>query len=206
MKTIAVIGQKGGSGKTTTALGLAVEAVKSGKSVAVIDLDPQATATNWGDRRKVKDTPAVVSCQVVRLRHVLDAAKDSGAKLAIIDTPGKSTDAAIAAAKVADMVLMPIQPQLFDLETLNSVKEILTLAGNPAAAVVVNRAAIQGRRHEETQQAVAAMGFDVANVVLFQRAAHGDAGNLGQTASEYEPKGKAAKEMSVLYEYICSKL
>lgn len=154
----------------------------------------------------MKDAPAIVSCQVVRLRHVLDAAKDSGVKLAIIDTPGKSTDAAIAAAKAADVVLMPIQPQLFDLETLNSVKEILTLAGNPTAAVVVNRAAIQGRRHEETQQAAAAMGFDVANVVLFQRAAHGDAGNLGQTASEYEPKGKAAKEISVLYGYICSKL
>jgi chromosome partitioning protein len=206
LKIIAVIGQKGGSGKTTTALGLAVEAVRAGKSVAVIDLDPQATATNWADRREMKDSPAVVSCQVARLRHVLDAARDSGAKLAIIDTPGKSTDAAIAAAKVADMVVMPIQPQLFDLETLNSVKEILTLAGNPPAAVLVNRAAVQGRRHEETQQAAAAMGFGVVPVVLFHRAAHGDAGNLGQTASEYDPKGKAAQEMAELYGYIYKKL
>ena len=68
MKILAIIGQKGGSGKTTTALGLAVEAVRKGRAVAVIDLDPQATATNWSDRREAKDAPAVVSCQVVRLR------------------------------------------------------------------------------------------------------------------------------------------
>ena len=108
MKIIAIIGQKGGSGKTTTALGLAVEAARKGRAVAVIDLDPQATATNWSDRREMKDAPAVVSCQVVRLRQVLDAAKAQGVKVAIIDTAGKSTDAAIAAAKVADKVLMPM--------------------------------------------------------------------------------------------------
>jgi chromosome partitioning protein len=206
LKIIAVIGQKGGSGKTTIALGLSVEAIKTKKSVAVIDLDPQATATNWGDRREVKDSPAVVSCQVGRLQHVLDAAKESGAKLAIIDTAGKSTDAAIAAAKVAHLVLLPIQPQLFDLETLGSVKEILILAGNPAAVVVVNRAATQGQRHTETQEAAATMGFNVADVVLYQRAAHGDSGNLGQTAAEYEPKGKAAKEIGNLYDYIHRKI
>ncbi len=202
MKIIAIIGQKGGSGKTTTALGLAVEAARKGRAVAVIDLDPQATATNWSDRREMKDAPAVVSCQVVRLRQVLDAAKAQGVKVAIIDTAGKSTDAAIAAAKVADTVLMPIQPQLFDIETLQNVKEVLTLAGNPAAAVVINRASVQGRRHEETREAAAAMGFTVAPVVLYQRAAHGDAGNIGQTAAEYEPKGKAAQEMTMLYDYL----
>lgn len=202
MKIIAIIGQKGGSGKTTTALGLAVEATRRGRAVAVIDLDPQATATNWSDRREVKDAPAVVSCQVVRLRQVLDAAKEQGVTLAIIDTAGKSTDAAIAAAKNADKVLMPIQPQLFDIETLHNVKEILTLAGNPAAAVVINRAAVQGKRHDETQEAAASMGFTVAPVILYQRAAHGDAGNIGQTAAEYEPKGKAAQEMGALYDYI----
>lgn len=202
MKVLAIIGQKGGSGKTTTALGLAVEAALKGRPVAVIDLDPQATATNWSDRREVKDAPAVASCQVVRLRQVLDAAKAQGVKLAIIDTAGKSTDAAIAAAKVADKVLIPIQPQLFDIETLHNAKEILTLAGNPATTVVINRAAIQGRRHEETREAAVAMGFTVASVVLYQRAAHGDAGNIGQTAAEYEPKGKAAQELAALYDYM----
>ena len=202
MKTLAIIGQKGGSGKTTTALGLAVEAVKAGKRVAVIDLDPQATAANWGDRRADKENPAVVSCQASRLSQVMEAAKAQGVELVIIDTPGKSSEAAIAAAKVANRVLLPIQPHLFDIETLGSVKEILSLAGNPRAAVLVNRAPVQGKRHADTQEGLQAMGLESAPVVLFNRAAHGDAANLGQTAREYEPKGKAAQEMGDLYEYI----
>ncbi|POZ49683.1 AAA family ATPase [Methylovulum psychrotolerans] len=202
MKILAIIGQKGGSGKTTTALGLAVEAIRRGKAVAVVDLDPQATAASWSDRREDKEAPAVISCQAARLRQVLDAAKAQGVNLAIIDTAGKSNEAAISAAKVANWVLMPIQPQIFDIETLQSVKEILTLAGNPTASVVINRAAVQGKRHEETQEAAEAMGFNVAPVVMFQRTAHGDAGNIGLTAAEYEPKGKAAQEMAALYDYI----
>lgn len=202
MKILAIIGQKGGSGKTTTALGLAVEAIRRGKAVAVVDLDPQATAASWSDRREDKESPAVISCQAARLRQVLDAAKAQGVNLAIIDTAGKSNEAAISAAKVANWVLMPIQPQIFDIETLQSVKEILTLAGNPTASVVINRAAVQGKRHEETQEAAEAMGFNVAPVVMFQRTAHGDAGNIGLTAAEYEPKGKAAQEMAALYDYI----
>ena len=205
MQILAIIGQKGGNGKTTTAIGLAVAAVNHGRAVAVIDLDPQATATNWSDRRQT-ESPAVVSCQVSRLAQVLDTAAKEGAQLAIIDTPGKSTDAAIAAAKAADLVLLPIQPQLFDIETLGSVKDILTLAGNPPAAVLVNRAPVQGKRHVETQEAATAAGFQVCPVVIFARGAHGDAGNIGQSAAEYEMKGKAGQEMLELYHYIDIKL
>ena len=102
MKVLGIIGQKGGTGKTNTALGLGVAASQDGHSVAVIDLDPQITATKWSDRRG-EEEPAVVSCQVSRLEQVLEAAEKQGADLAIIDTPGKSTDALIAAAKVADL-------------------------------------------------------------------------------------------------------
>ena len=201
MDILAIIGQKGGNGKTTAAIGLGVAGEQAGRQSAVIDLDPQATATKWSDRRS-QEAPAVVSCQVSRLPHVLEAAEKGGVQLAIIDTPGKSTEAAIAAAKAANFVLIPIQPQLFDIETLDSVKDILALAGNPPAAVVVNRASVQGKRHIETQEAATAQGFTVCPVVIFARAAHGDAGNIGQTAAEYDPKGKAAQEMSALYKYI----
>jgi chromosome partitioning protein len=136
------------------------------------------------------------------LEQVLEAAEKQGADLAIIDTPGKSTDALIAAAKAADFVLMPIQPQLFDIETLGSLKDVLTLGGNPRAAVVINRAPVQGSRHVETQQEAEARGFTVCPIIVFARAAHGDAGNIGKTALEYDPKGKAAQELKELYGYI----
>lgn len=201
MKVLAICGQKGGTGKSTAALAMAVAASKNGRSVVVIDLDPQTTAASWSDRRG-NDSPAVVSCQVSRLPQVLAAASKEGTDLAIIDTPGKSTDALISAAKASDFCLLPIQPQVYDIETLNSLKDVLALAGKPRSAVVINRAPTQGRRHIETSEAVTAMGFDVCPVVIYARAAHGDAGNLGQTATEYEPDGKAAQEMTELYSYI----
>jgi cellulose biosynthesis protein BcsQ len=60
MFTISLIGQKGGTGKTTTAVELAVTAANAGETVAVIDLDPQANAANWKDRRAA-DNPYVVA-------------------------------------------------------------------------------------------------------------------------------------------------
>ncbi len=100
MQIISILGQKGGSGKSSMALGLAVQAAMKGRSVAVVDLDPQTTAANWSDRGG-QESPAVVSCQVSRLPSVLDTARNSGVKLAIVDTPGKSTGALITAAKVS---------------------------------------------------------------------------------------------------------
>jgi chromosome partitioning protein len=90
---------------------------------------------------------------------------------------------------------------MYDIETLEAVKLALGLAGNPPAAVLINRAPIQGSRHEETREFALGWGFTVCPVVVYARAAHGDAGNAGQTASEYAPAGKAALEISQLYKY-----
>ena len=174
--------------------------MQDGQAVVVIDLDPQTTATNWHDRRGL-DTPAVVSCQVSRLRFVLDAARDQGADLAIIDTPAKSAEASIEAARVADVVLIPLRPQIYDLETLPALRDILRLAGDPAAFVLLNSAPIQGKRHEEARAAAKALGFAVCPVILYQRAAYGDAPTNGQTVSEFDSKGKAAHEVQQLYKF-----
>lgn len=205
MQVLSVLGQKGGSGKSNTSLGLAVHATLAGRTVAVVDLDPQTTAANWSDRRG-NESPAVVSCQVSRLAQVLESAQKGGADLVIIDTPGKSTDALIAAAKAADYCLLPVQPHIYDIETLGSLKDVLTLAGNPPAAIVINRAPVQGRRHIEAQQALEAQGMTVCPVVVYARAAHGDAGNIGQAAVELDPGSKAAGEMFELYSYMISAL
>ena len=73
MKTIALIAQKGGTGKMTLALSLAVAAELTSKVSVIIDLDPQATACNWADRRKA-DTPIVVDAQPARLPKALEKA------------------------------------------------------------------------------------------------------------------------------------
>ena len=200
MQTISIVAQKGGTGKTTTALALAVAAVQDGLTVLVVDLDPQTTATNWHDRRAL-DQPSVVSCQVSRLRVVLDTARKAGADLAIIDTPPRNAEASVEAARVADVVLIPLRPQINDLETMPALRDILRIAGAPSAFVLINAAPIQGRRHEEAQEAAIGLGFPVCPVILYQRTPHGDASTTGQTVTEFDPKGKAAQEVQQLYKF-----
>jgi chromosome partitioning protein len=86
MFTISLLGQKGGTGKTTLALGLAVAAFRAGQIVAVIDLDPQASAANWKDRR-AEENPAVVSAQSSRLKQTLSAAVEMNADIVIESCP-----------------------------------------------------------------------------------------------------------------------
>ena len=150
MYTVALIAQKGGTGKTTLAVSLAVAAGQVGMTSIIIDLDPQATACNWKDRRK-SDGPVVIDAQPGRLAAALAKAEENGVDFAVIDTPARNEQSALAAAKAADLVLIPCRPQAYDLETIPNTKEILTLAGNkpavasstpfPPSAIATNRRA-----------------------------------------------------------------
>ena len=112
MKIISVLSQKGGAGKTTLVVHLAVAASLDGKSTAVIDLDAQANAAEWGDSRDL-DEPAVTSAQATRLPKILEAARGAGADLVIIDTPARSESTALAAAKCADPSFDSLSPISF---------------------------------------------------------------------------------------------
>lgn len=200
MYTIAIVGQKGGTGKTTIATNLAVAATRERRTVAVIDLDPQTTATNWRDRREAEE-PSVVSCQVARLRFVLAEARKNGVDAVFLDTPGKNAEAALEAAKAADLVLIPIQPIIGDIETLPALRDLLRVAGDKPALVIVTNAPIQGNRHVHAQEAAHDLGFMVCPVVLFRRAAVYDSPLSGLGAQEHEPGGKAALEISQLHRF-----
>jgi chromosome partitioning protein len=201
MKTIAIVGQKGGTGKTTLALSLAVAAAEAGLRVVVIDLDPQATAANWADRRN-QDSPAVLPAPPGRLRPVIEAAVGQGADLLIIDTPGKIESAATAAVRVADICLIPCRPQIYDLETLESTKLLLEASGGKPSLVILNAVPVAGRRHEEAKNIIQNLGISVCPYVFSQRAAFGDAPNAGQTVTEYDPEGKAAQEVRQVYKFV----
>jgi chromosome partitioning protein len=204
MDVIAVIAQKGGTGKTTLALSLAVEAQRLGKTTAVIDLDPQATAANWGDRRHPHaDTPVIVSAQAARLSQVLKSARDSGADLVLIDTPAKASEVALASVRAANLVLIPCRPAVFDLDTIETTYDLIRAAGKPVKiTVILNGVPPQGTKRREAEDVISERGIEVCPAAFGQRAAFANSGALGQAAQEYEARGKAALEIQMVYEYV----
>ena len=204
MKIIAVLGQKGGTGKTTVALALAVCAARDGKSVAVLDLDPQGSARKWAKRRTV-EAPAVARRDPYELPETLDTLRAGGADLVIIDTPGKIEAAATAATKAADLALIPVRATVLDLDALDNFNDLLRVAGDPPAYVVLNAVRPNSRAHESAREVIEKKhGLKVCPVTLGQRTAYADAMISGQTATEYEPKGKAAEEIEKLYSLVLS--
>lgn len=208
MKVVAVIGQKGGCGKSTVALGLAVTAAQIGHLVAVIDIDPQATAASWKDRRAAEN-PAVISAPS-RLRAALENAKAGGADLVIIDTPGKADSQGVDAARAADLVLIVTKPNVFDLETMQATADMVRLAGNPPAAVMLNAVHPQATRGPEAVREIVRRQFGLevlpAPIQLAHRSIYADAPAEGKSAQEIEPKGKAAAELENLYLWVSKKV
>ena len=202
MQTIAMIAQKGGTGKTTLALSLAVAAEAAGRSVLVIDLDPQASACKWSDRR-TSDTPPVIDAQPARLAAALAKAEQAGVELAIVDTPARVEQAAAEAAKAATLILIPCKPSILDLETVRTTAELVQGRSRRPPMVVLNAIPAQGTRHDQAAEAIASMGLVVCPAHIGQRVAFEYATQAGQTVTEYEPDGRAAFEIRQLYMYIC---
>ena len=204
MFVVSMIGQKGGSGKTTTGLGLAVAAARAVRTVAVIDLDPQTNAANWKDRRS-EENPAVVSAQSGRLPQTIEAARKAGADFVIIDTPGKADQIAIDAARVANLVLIPCRLQVFELETLPATRDLLRVAGDPPAYVVlvgIHPAATKSLQ-EARQMVERLSGLQTCPAHLCHRASYIDAPATGKAPQEIDPDGKAAAELERLYMFFC---
>jgi chromosome partitioning protein len=202
MKVIALLGQKGGTGKTTVATALAVRAAQDRKNVALIDLDPQGSAAKWSKRRTEPNpaNPAVAARQAFELGETLDVLEKGGADWVLIDTPGKIENAALEAIKHAHLVLIPVRPTPLDLDAVKEIKNLLAFAGDPPAYVVLNSIPAQGHKHELAREVIEKRdGLKVCEAALCQRAAYADAMITGQTAGEYEPKGKASVEIDRLY-------
>ena len=201
MDIVAIIAQKGGTGKTTLAVSLAVAAEHAGHTVAIVDLDPQASASNWGDRREAT-SPVVVSAQPARLGHVLDAAREQSADLLLIDTPPRAEQAAMAAAKAAELILIPCRPAIYDLETVATTVELVRFAGDKPVVVVLNGVPSRGPKRDQATEILKSMGLLVCPTAFGYRAAFDHAGALGLNAQEYEPRGKAADEIKLVYKFM----
>lgn len=204
MKTVAIISQKGGAGKTTLAIHLATASALRGRNTAIIDLDPQASAANWGDRRKA-DLPVVLSAHASRLTHEMKRVEEMDGELLILDTAPHSDSAALEAAKAADLILVPCRPAILDIEAISNTLNLVGTTGTPIF-VVMNAVAPQGSEAAEAADAIAELEVGVCPIQLRQRVAFSRALIGGESAQEFEPHGKAAQEAEQLHEFMCAHL
>jgi chromosome partitioning protein len=205
MKTLALIAQKGGSGKTTIAVHLAVCAGRHDIHTALIDIDPQASAFKWNQSRAEAEQLDAIQAIPQQLALLLDQAKKAKAGLVVIDTAPHSDSTAAIAAQLADFVLIPCRPARFDLDAIASTVEIARLAKTPAA-VLLNAVPPRGSIGEEARETLRRQNIPVADVLTFQRVAYTHAVIDGRSVHEYEPNGKAAAEVDTLFDWLHRKL
>ena len=205
MLTLTLLSHKGGSGKSTLALGLGVECATTRGATCIIDIDPQGTAVAWSDQRGEDNDPVVTATQPNRLGVIQNTCKDNGVARLIIDTPAGATESALAAAALADVIVIPCRPTGPDMAAMPRTARIAELAGRPAI-FVINQGESRGDHNERAREALAILGkqhrIPTCPVTVMRRIAHVRAYENGQTAREAYPGSKAAAELEALEKWI----
>ena len=210
MKTLAILSRKGGAGKTTVALHLAVAAQASGRGrVALVDMDPQRSAADWWRSREA-DTPELVETEPGELAAVVKAAKDAGVELLVVDTRPSAEADALEAATCADLALLVVKPSILDLRAVAGTVDTVKRAKTPGLILINQAPPTRGGQEaaivEEARAALEGYGLPVVPVVLRARAAYHAALIDGRAVNELEPSGKATAEIAALWRHLEGKL
>jgi chromosome partitioning protein len=207
MRSIAFLTQKGGAGKTTLAASLAEAAASSGEKVIALDLDPQQSLVRWGKRRETANVRNKVIVEPLererlpRLRAILEGLASAGFTLAIFDTNGADATAVRPVAEVADLSLLPARPTRLDVEATAATFRAVFLAKRKAA-FVLNQcpSSYRSTRASEAAKELNCLGV-LAEPMLSARMDFQDALAAGLGVTEYARGGKAAEEITTLWNW-----
>jgi chromosome partitioning protein len=204
MHVVALATQKGGTGKSSLAVSLAVAARERGLKVFVLDMDPQGTARNWYQRRK-NPHPQVATIEWSRLPAALERLRATGCNLVFIDTPGVDAPAATASLQEADLCLIPARPSIVDIEATIPTVRSLTKLGRPFAFVLTQCPSGSTPRASDAYRALQLDGA-VADTAIAMRVDHIDALARGLGVTERNPTGKAAAETRDLLQWVLTRM
>ena len=200
MYVVVMASRKGGAGKTTIAVHLAVEAERAGAGpVAIIDTDPMQGMTQWWDARS--DQQPVLFKGAVRA--VAPTLRKQGYRILIVDTPPSIGEEVALAVQSASLVLIPVQPSPNDLRAAGSTVGMANELRKPLA-FIINRVKPRVRLTVQAFEALAPHG--VISPLLHDRTDYAAAMNDGLTAPELDTKGPAQGEVSALWSYVASRL
>lgn len=204
MHVIAVVSQKGGSGKTTLSGHLSVQAELSGHGpVAVIDTDPQGSLAAWWNEREA-EAPVFVQTSLAELNGHLNNLRQAGVKTVVIDTPPAITGAIHEVISVADYVVVPTKPSPHDLRAVGATVKLVQSCNKPMV-FVLNDASPRAKITFEAAIALSQHGT-VAPVTVHHRTLFASSMIDGRTAMELEPNGQSAVEITGLWEYVNARL
>ena len=210
MHILMLAKEKGGAGASTLARELGVVAASQGQRVVFIDLDPQASLSKWWNRRTAgadeHPNPALAKPMPDQLFSALDQLRDAdAADLIIIDVPPSVHSFLLSVMRAADFILVPSRPTSDDFDALPAVVDMIEQSGKRYAFAVTQAPA--GRRIRAVEEAIPILARQgrVAGVLRF-RTAFPTAAAAGQTATEFEPDGKAAAEVRELWGFVLADL
>ena len=201
MKVIAVLNQKGGSGKTTIATHLTRALQLQGSSVLLVDSDKQGSARDWS---AVDESNPVTVIGLDRPTLDRDLKNISDKDFVVIDGSPQATDLAVSAIKAADFVLIPVQPSPYDIwatsDLVDLVKQRIEMTDNKLkSAFVVSRAIKNTKIGSEVSEVLIEYGLPVLNAKIVQRIAYPNSAAIGKTVFETESKSSdAVAEMNAL--------
>lgn len=204
MKVMAILSEKGGAGKTTLAVHLAVAAQLAGLETAIIDLDPQGSSADWSDRRGAH--PEAVAIPPIRLEKLLTDLRSNGAEFVVIDTGRDSNNAGYTAAQAADFALVPCRAGGFDFQALNRTLDMCRLANKRPWLLLNGMRPGATRAEKDAREALAGETHDIAPMVMHERSIYRAASITTKTAQETEPGSAAALEVEALFSWIAGQL
>ena len=208
MRVWAAINQKGGVGKSTVVLNLAIASCAAGSVTSVIDLDPQKSAEQWSALREARlgtPDPVVVFGTAMHLDAMLGTARRTGTDLVIIDTPAAIDQTTIFTAEAADLIIVPTRGSILDAQALDGTLAVLraTKALHKAVVVLNATGSDERDRGEVIRIARRKHKVPVLDVELEDRPDFRRTLGIGKGVTEHAPRGKAAQELMRLYTSLC---
>jgi chromosome partitioning protein len=200
-KIFTVAQQKGGAGKTTLAAHLAVAWTAAGKSVAVVDIDPQMSLTYWYRLRERRGGDAGAGLLVNQIKgwRVRNEAERLAQQhdIVVIDSPPHMETEARAAVRAANLVVVPVQPSPMDVW---ATRPTLDLAEEErrAIAIVLNRVPPRARLTDDMLAEIEDFDVTVTQARIGNRVVFASALAQGRAVGEMQPKGRAAAEIGAL--------
>ncbi len=204
MHVIAFASQKGGSGKTTLAGHIAVEAERAGAGpVALVDTDPQGSLSQWWNAREA-ERPFFVKASIEGLEKDLARLREGGVRLVVIDTPPAITSTIGHVISLADLVVIPTRPSPHDLRAAGATVRLCEEVGKPLV-FAVNGAAPRARITTEAVIALSHHG-PVAPAIVHQRIDFASSMIDGRTVMEIAAQSKSPEEIGELWSFLSDRL